>query len=146
MTKAAQQILKGALSLSERERATVANSLLESAPPPGDHKLSHQMSGRDRAPRSRRVGWRARRCLGRVPLMHQSYRFRPQIALAIASLTLCLAPPAVAEEPPTTLIHAGNLLAVPGEAPEARQTVLIRGDRIDAIEDGFLDPTTVEGR
>ena len=35
MTKAAQQILEGALRLPQRERATVANSLLESLEPSG---------------------------------------------------------------------------------------------------------------
>lgn len=34
---------------------------------------------------------------------------------------------------PATLIHAGMLLAVPGEAPTGPASLVIRGDRIDAI-------------
>ena len=38
----------------------------------------------------------------------------------------------------TTIIHAGALLAVPGEAPKTRQTITIEGNRIAAIDDGFV--------
>ena len=37
-----------------------------------------------------------------------------------------------------TLIHAGTLLAVPGQAPQREMTIVIRNDRIDRIENGFL--------
>lgn len=36
------------------------------------------------------------------------------------------------------LIHAGTLLAVPGEKPAQQMTVVIKNDRIEAVEAGFL--------
>jgi imidazolonepropionase-like amidohydrolase len=36
------------------------------------------------------------------------------------------------------LIHAGELLAVPGQAPESRKTIVVSGDRIVEIRDGFV--------
>ena len=45
----------------------------------------------------------------------------------------------------TTVIHAGTLLAIPGEAPEDKQTIIIEGKRIVRIEDGFVDPASVNG-
>ena len=37
------------------------------------------------------------------------------------------------------LIHAGELLAVPGERPKSRQTVVVEGRRIVEVVDGFAD-------
>ena len=45
----------------------------------------------------------------------------------------------------TTVIHAGTLLAIPGEAPENNQSIIIEGKRIVRIEDGFVDPASVAG-
>ena len=39
-----------------------------------------------------------------------------------------------------TVIHAGWLLAVPGDAPMEDQSILVRGDRIEGIEAGFVTP------
>ena len=44
-----------------------------------------------------------------------------------------------------TIVHAGTLLAVPGEAPKTRQTITIEGNRITAIDDGFIDPASMTG-
>lgn len=44
----------------------------------------------------------------------------------------------------TVIIHAGTLLAVPGEAPSARQSIIIRGGVISAILDGFVGPDDLE--
>ena len=44
-----------------------------------------------------------------------------------------------------TVIHAGTLLAVPGEAPEDNQSIIIEGKRIVRVEDGFVDPSSVAG-
>jgi imidazolonepropionase-like amidohydrolase len=44
-----------------------------------------------------------------------------------------------------TLIHAGNLLAIPGNAPKAEQTIVIDGERIVEVRDGFVKPSTFEG-
>lgn len=44
-----------------------------------------------------------------------------------------------------TVIHAGTLLAIPGEAPQNRQSIIIEGKRIARVEDGFVDPASVAG-
>lgn len=43
----------------------------------------------------------------------------------------------------TTVIHAGTLLAVPGEQPLSRQTIILDDNRITAVQDGFVDPATL---
>jgi imidazolonepropionase-like amidohydrolase len=48
---------------------------------------------------------------------------------------------AVAEA--TTVIHAGTLLAVPGEAPKNNQTIVLEDNRIVRIEDGFVAPASL---
>jgi imidazolonepropionase-like amidohydrolase len=40
----------------------------------------------------------------------------------------------------TTVIHAGWLLAIPGQAPASEQSIIIIGDRIDRIEAGYVSP------
>lgn len=45
----------------------------------------------------------------------------------------------------TAVIHAGNLLAVPGQLPKTEQSIVVRGDRIVSVEDGFLDVSTMAG-
>jgi imidazolonepropionase-like amidohydrolase len=42
-------------------------------------------------------------------------------------------------------IHAGKLLAVPGEAPRENVTVIVEGERIKAIHDGFMMPSGEPG-
>ncbi len=44
-----------------------------------------------------------------------------------------------------TLIHAGELLAVPGESPSRNMTLVIEDERIRAIENGFVDPDSIDG-
>ncbi|CAN0404173.1 unnamed protein product [Discosporangium mesarthrocarpum] len=39
------------------------------------------------------------------------------------------------------IVHAGTLLAVPGEAPVNRQSIVIRSGRIDQIVDGYITPS-----
>src|SRR5579871_4443686 len=39
-----------------------------------------------------------------------------------------------------TVIHAGALLAEPGQPPKRQQSVRIAGDKIAAVADGFVDP------
>jgi imidazolonepropionase-like amidohydrolase len=65
--------------------------------------------------------------------------------MSVAALALC-AFAAIAQSPatrspqatpPATVIHAGTLLATPGEAPLKTRTVVVRGDRIVAVDDGF---------
>jgi imidazolonepropionase-like amidohydrolase len=45
-----------------------------------------------------------------------------------------------------TLIHAGKLLAVPGEAPKADQTIVVEEQRIVEVRDGFVEATEFEGK
>jgi imidazolonepropionase-like amidohydrolase len=42
--------------------------------------------------------------------------------------------------PKTTYIHAGALLATPGEPPRGNSTIIVRGDRIAEVRDGFAQP------
>jgi imidazolonepropionase-like amidohydrolase len=44
----------------------------------------------------------------------------------------------------TTLIHAGTLLARPGEEPKSKQTIRIEGARIASVESGFAAPKADE--
>jgi imidazolonepropionase-like amidohydrolase len=66
----------------------------------------------------------------------------PTRTLAPILLVLHLATPAESQDygtpPPVTVVHCGHLLAVPGEAPLEKQTLVIRGDRIDGIKAGFV--------
>lgn len=43
------------------------------------------------------------------------------------------------------IIHAGTVLAVPGEPPRERQTIVVKNDRIERIAAGFLQPRDVGG-
>lgn len=45
----------------------------------------------------------------------------------------------------TTIVHAGTLLAVPGDAPKNNQSILIEGDRIMRVVDGFVSAASVPG-
>jgi len=65
------------------------------------------------------------------------------ICRSIAALfLLALGLPAAAE---ITLIHAGELLAVPGESPSARQTIVVEDDQIKEIVNGFADAADFDG-
>jgi imidazolonepropionase-like amidohydrolase len=45
----------------------------------------------------------------------------------------------------TTIIHAGQLLAIPGQDPRARQTIVVEDQRIVEVRDGFADAGEFEG-
>jgi imidazolonepropionase-like amidohydrolase len=49
-------------------------------------------------------------------------------------------PPEFAVPAGTTIIHAGTLLAVPGEEPQSEQSVIVRDGRIVEVADGFVQP------
>ncbi len=57
-------------------------------------------------------------------------------------LLLLIGPVALAD---TTIIHAGKLLAIPGEAARPEQTIVIEDDRIVEVQDGFTDPAGFAG-
>lgn len=61
--------------------------------------------------------------------------------LILASL---FATTAIADEH-TTIIHAGTLLAVPGESPANNQSIIVEGNQIVRVENGFVDPADVSG-
>ena len=44
-----------------------------------------------------------------------------------------------------TLIHAGELLAVPGESPSVRQTIVVENNEIKEVLSGFADAADFEG-
>ncbi len=58
--------------------------------------------------------------------------------LRLASVAIFLTVTSIANAE-TLLIHAGQLLAVPGERPLSRQTVVVEGQRIVEVVDGFAD-------
>ena len=55
---------------------------------------------------------------------------------------LAMAMPGFAD---TTLIHAGQLLAVPGKSPASRQTIVVVDDRIVAVQSGFASTDEFDG-
>jgi len=62
--------------------------------------------------------------------------------LAVFLMLFASAPAVLAD---TTIIHAGELLAVPGKAAKSRQTIVIEDDRIVEIRKGYSDPGEFEG-
>lgn len=62
-----------------------------------------------------------------------------QRAAALVALGMTL----VHAAEPTVIIYAGTLLAVPGHAAKARQTLVVREGRVVAVKDGFLDADTM---
>jgi len=66
---------------------------------------------------------------------------RPLLVL-LSALYLGVPATAVADGP-VTVIHAGTLLAVPGQAPKSRQTIVIEGNRIARVAEGYLAPADV---
>ena len=38
------------------------------------------------------------------------------------------------------IVHAGTLLAVPGQAPESQKTIVIRNDIVESVLDGYVSP------
>ena len=63
---------------------------------------------------------------------------RNLFAAVAGAISCALFAPTLAAE--TTVIHAGTLLAVPGEAPLTEQTVVIQDGRISLVTDGYQEP------
>ena len=61
---------------------------------------------------------------------------------AFTLMLLATAPVALAD---TTIIHAGELLAVPGKPAKSGQTIVIEDGRIVDVKSGFSDPGAFEG-
>ena len=49
------------------------------------------------------------------------------------------------ESPKTTIIYAGTLLAVPGDAPASEQTIVIVDDKIQEVRDGYVAANAFDG-
>jgi imidazolonepropionase-like amidohydrolase len=62
--------------------------------------------------------------------------------VATTLLFLGLGIPAAAD---TTLIHAGELLAVPGESPSSRQTIVVEDNKIVEVVSGFANTADFDG-
>lgn len=62
------------------------------------------------------------------------------VVLLVATVTFAQS------DEPITVIHAGTLLAIPGQATENNQTIVLEGNRIVRIEDGFTDPAEIDAR
>jgi imidazolonepropionase-like amidohydrolase len=60
------------------------------------------------------------------------------LAAPVAASAQAPAPPAGQTEQ-VTVIHAGTLLAVPGQAPRRQASIVVRGGRIAEVRDGFVD-------
>ncbi len=69
------------------------------------------------------------------------------VAVAVAWCIGIMMAHAQTASPPTppaiTVIHAGTLIARPPEAPQASRTIIVRGDRVLRISEGFLDPAAI---
>ena len=61
------------------------------------------------------------------------------LALAAPALTQSAGPTAAPVAEQVTVIHAGTLLAVPGQQPRRNVSIVTRGRRIVEIRDGFAD-------
>jgi imidazolonepropionase-like amidohydrolase len=61
------------------------------------------------------------------------------LGLTTACLVFLALEPVLAESD-VTVIHAGQLLAIPGESPRSNRSIVLRGDRIVDVVDGFIDP------
>ena len=64
------------------------------------------------------------------------------LTVAVLFLVGCAAADVRAQ---TILIHAGELLAVPGERPRQGQTIVIDGGRVTAVTDGYREAKDFEG-
>jgi imidazolonepropionase-like amidohydrolase len=60
----------------------------------------------------------------------------------VATLTL-LALGSAAFAQSTTVIHAGELLAIPGQPSQREQTIIIDGERIREVRSGYVDPASI---
>ena len=66
--------------------------------------------------------------------------------LCVGLLTASLCSVLIAQQnETTTLVHAGTLLAIPGQAVERQKSIVIRGNSIEAVVDGYVDPDSFDG-
>ena len=63
---------------------------------------------------------------------------------ALLAASALLAGPAMAgsanpQASDVTVIHAGRLLDRPGQAPRTAASLILRGDKVEAVRDGYVD-------
>ena len=68
----------------------------------------------------------------------------PHLILGLVAVTVLFAPIAWSADH-VRLIHAGELLAIPGERPLRDQTIVIENDRIVDVQGGFADASSFDG-
>jgi imidazolonepropionase-like amidohydrolase len=68
-----------------------------------------------------------------------------QVRVFATFLSILLAANVAVSDEHTTIIHAGTLLAVPGETPQQNKSIVIEGERIVRIADGFIDAASMSG-
>lgn len=67
------------------------------------------------------------------------------LACAVAMVLSCAGASAQSPAGDLVLIHAGRLLDRPGQAPRGPSTIVVRGGKIEAVRDGFVDPASMPG-
>lgn len=78
------------------------------------------------------------RAAGRIRGVHTA------LTMAVGAVLLATGV-SVAAEPRTLMIHAGMLLAEPGESPLPRRTLVVKDGRISAVLEGFAEPEGGDG-
>jgi imidazolonepropionase-like amidohydrolase len=70
-----------------------------------------------------------------------------KILAAFAAAAVLAGSAVASSEPqgPVTLIYAGTLLDKPGQAPRKTATLVIRGETIEAVKDGYVDAAAYPG-
>lgn len=64
----------------------------------------------------------------------------------VIALTAALAAAAAPADEHMTIIHAGTLLAVPGEPPVDNRTIVVEDGRITRVDEGFVNPAAIAGQ
>lgn len=107
-------------------------------------------SGPARRVRTATVGTRTAAALAAPAAARVTAAAAPARAfVAVLSLLAALAAApriALAEEPPRfgpVVLHAGELLSVPGKAPLTEQTIIVQDGRIAALHEGFRSPAAL---
>ncbi len=72
-------------------------------------------------------------------LVHRLLAACAAIALVAPAAAAAQVQPAPTRPEAVSVIHAGTLLAVPGQPPRRNVSVIVRGNRIAEIRDGFVD-------
>lgn len=66
------------------------------------------------------------------------------LAIGVSSAGLALAAPESGNAPDALLIHAGAVIAIPGEKPLGPSTIIVRGERIAEILPGYVERADAE--